>query len=68
MLKSQLIKKTIMFTEKLQILPGELVPDLDELYTDYVQELIEDPEMPSVVDLVKMYKVCGVNRISVELT
>ena len=49
-----------------KILPGQLAPDLDELYTNYVTELYEDPDLPSLVDLLKMFKFCPVNRLAVE--
>ena len=39
-----------------QILPGELAPELDDLYVSYVHELFEDPETPSLLELVKMFK------------
>lgn len=54
-------------SEKQQlILPGQLVPELDELYTTYVTEVYENSELPSVVDLIKMFRFCPINRISVE--
>lgn len=49
------------------ILPGELAPSLDELYTQYVAELYENGEIPSVIELIKMFKFCPYNRICVEL-
>lgn len=52
---------------ELAILPGELVPELDDLYTEYVNELFEDPELPSLLELIKMYKFCPINRVAVEL-
>lgn len=52
--------------QRLNILPGELAPDIDELYQNYVTELFEDAELPSIYDLIKMYRFCPINRICVE--
>ncbi len=49
------------------ILPGELSPNIDSLYWGTVQELSEDPQLPSVQDLLAMFKICPVNRICCEL-
>lgn len=48
------------------ILPGQLAPELDQLYTDYVTELYENADLPSIIDLIKMFRFCPINRISVE--
>ncbi|MDJ0594431.1 MAG: hypothetical protein QNJ72_31390 [Pleurocapsa sp. MO_226.B13] len=48
------------------ILPGELAPELDDLYTSYVTELYENAELPSAIDLIKMFRFCPINRIAVE--
>ena len=50
----------------LRILPGELAPDLDELYTSYVTELYESADLPSLLELVKMFRFCPINRVAVE--
>ena len=48
------------------ILPGQLAPELDRLYTSYVTEVYQDVELPSIVDLIKMFRLCPINRVSVE--
>lgn len=52
--------------KQIAILPGQLAPELDQLYTSYVTEIYEDPELPSLIDLIKMFRFCPINRISVE--
>lgn len=53
-----------------RILPGKLAPDLDELYQEYVTELQQGDDyfkIPSLIELIKMFKFCPYNRIAVEL-
>jgi hypothetical protein len=49
-----------------RILPGELAPDLDDLYSNYVTELSESAELPSLLELIKMFRFCPINRVAVE--
>lgn len=64
------LKTTKDLSEPPKILPGKLAPDLDELYSHYVTEIQDGDDYfktPSLIELIKMYKFCPYNRISVEL-
>jgi hypothetical protein len=53
----------------LQVLPGELAPDLEELYSDYVNELTAfNPELPSLDDLLRMLKWCPISPTCVAIS
>lgn len=58
--------KTKEEKQQLKILPGQLTPDLDQLYSDYVHEVYENADLPSILDLIKMYRFCPINRVGVE--
>lgn len=49
----------------MQILPFELAPDIDRVYEHFVQEIQNDPELPSADDLVQMYTYCPYNALSI---
>ncbi|NJN11681.1 MAG: hypothetical protein HC836_38200 [Richelia sp. RM2_1_2] len=46
---------------------AQLAPSLDELYTQFIQELPESGEKHSLNDLIKMLKVCPINRVAIEI-
>lgn len=52
---------------QLELLPGELTPDVDTLYTNFVNELVEDPALPTIEQLIKMFKICPINRLCIEV-
>ena len=50
-----------------RIIKGEYAPELDRLYTSWVNELYQDADLPSLIDLVKMFRYCPINRVAIEL-
>jgi hypothetical protein len=53
----------------LQVLPGELAPELEDLYQDYVKELTStNPELPSLDDLLRQLKWCPISQTCVALS
>lgn len=51
---------------QITILPGQLAPAIDELYNEYVTELYENSELPDILNLIKMFRFCPINRTCVE--
>jgi hypothetical protein len=49
------------------LLPHELAPDLESLYSYHVQQLFDDPDLPQAGDLLSMVKRCPYNRIAIEI-
>lgn len=52
----------------MQVLPHELVPELDEIYNEFVLEVFSDPNYIDNIkmeDLLKMYKICPYNGLSI---
>lgn len=52
----------------MQILPSQLAPELDQLYFNFVTELVEDPllaETATTEQLIKMYKICPYNGLAI---
>lgn len=52
-----------------QVLPGEIAPELEDLYNDYVSELASiNPELPTVDDLLRMLKWCPISHTCIALS
>jgi hypothetical protein len=55
-----------MFTNDI-IIPGQVTADIDRVYYEFVQEILENAKEPDREDLVKMIRYCPVNSVAVGL-